>query len=286
MRFVAAKTRAAPLKKQSIPRLELLSAVLLARLMGMMRCCLGPEMEIYSYQNNASLIPKFLFAGFVMWSGHGNHSCKTGFQKSEACSQWSVGNTYQALKILWTYHLEELHLLVNKLWRDGPEVSIGVPGEFDDNVPQECLEELRASEKQSVHSLLANEEAAHGVRNLVEIHNFSSLSKLVNVLTNVMKFCSNLRRKATSSTAFYGCEESLLIREAQHSLKTHKNNPMWEKQLSLFADDSGILRCGGRIGNASTLPYANQAPCHPAWGPLPHNIVYSPSSCSNTPQWS
>ena len=49
MRFVVAKTRVAPLKKQSIPRLELLSAVLLARLMDMMKSSLTLELEISSY---------------------------------------------------------------------------------------------------------------------------------------------------------------------------------------------------------------------------------------------
>ena len=38
MKFVVAKTRVAPLKKQSIPRLELLSGILLARLMDAI-CC-------------------------------------------------------------------------------------------------------------------------------------------------------------------------------------------------------------------------------------------------------
>lgn len=58
MRFIAAKTRVAPLKKQSVPRLELLSAVLLARLM------------------DTTLA--LLFAGYVMWRRHGNPLYKTG----------------------------------------------------------------------------------------------------------------------------------------------------------------------------------------------------------------
>lgn len=48
MRFVVAKTRVAPLKRQSIPRLELLSAVLLARLMDTTRTSLSLELEISS----------------------------------------------------------------------------------------------------------------------------------------------------------------------------------------------------------------------------------------------
>ena len=46
--FVVAKTRVAPLRKQSIPRLELLSAVLLARLTDAMKSSLATELEISS----------------------------------------------------------------------------------------------------------------------------------------------------------------------------------------------------------------------------------------------
>ena len=49
MKFVVAKTRVASLKKQSIPRLELLSAVLLARLMDAMKSSLTSDLKISSY---------------------------------------------------------------------------------------------------------------------------------------------------------------------------------------------------------------------------------------------
>lgn len=46
MLFVVTKTRVAPLNKQSVPRLELLSAVLLARLMDATKSSLTSELEI------------------------------------------------------------------------------------------------------------------------------------------------------------------------------------------------------------------------------------------------
>ena len=89
--------------------------------------------------------------------------------------------------------------------------------------------------------------------------NFSSFSWLINVFTHVLKFCSILRRK-TCPTAFNGNErkfvEILLIKEAHVSLRVHKNFPVWEKQLSLFADSDGILWCWGRIDDALDLPYS------------------------------
>ena len=46
MRFVTSKTRVSPLKKQSIPRLELLSALLLARLMDTVLTTLKSEITV------------------------------------------------------------------------------------------------------------------------------------------------------------------------------------------------------------------------------------------------
>ena len=48
-KFVVAKTRVTRLKKQSIPRLELLSAVLLAWLMDTVKSSLTPELKLLSY---------------------------------------------------------------------------------------------------------------------------------------------------------------------------------------------------------------------------------------------
>ena len=53
--------------------------------------------------------------------------------------------------------------------------------------------------------------------------------------------------------------ELLLIRDAQASLKCHKNFTTWKRQFSFF-DDDGVLRCQGRIDNALSLPYSAKHP--------------------------
>lgn len=253
------------MKKQSIPRLEVLSAVLLARLVDVVKSSLSSEFEISACHcftdSRVSLC----------WIHNTGKSWKPFVQNRVSeirslvpveCWKHIPGNENPA--DIPSRGAAQIELLVSKLWREGP----GAPPEqaIDDDqsdaeVPPECLNELRASEKQAVHGLLANE--AIGVGNLIEIRNFSNLSLLVNVLTYVLKFCSVLRRK-TSPTAFDGSErkiaESIPINEAQASLKKHKNFSMWEKQLFLFEDDGGILRCRGRIGNASNLSYSTKYP--------------------------
>ena len=120
-----------------------------------------------------------------------------------------------------------------------------------DEILPECLKELRVSERRSVHGLLVSGTAEHSIGNLLEMHNFSSFSRFTNVLTYVLKFCSNLRR--TGPTTFDGNERKFA--EAQVSLKTHKNF-----SVSIFADTNRILRYQGRIENTLDLPYSAKHP--------------------------
>ena len=214
-RFVVAKTRVAPLKKLSIQRLELLSAVLLARLMDATRSSLNSELEFSQYHC-------FTDSRVALcWIRNVGRSWKPFVQNR-------VSEIRNLLPVECWKHIPgiknpadvpsrgatPLDLLVNKLWREGPEVPLeqAVGEEQPEmDVPPECLEELRASENQVVHGLLAAETV--GIDNLINVQNFSNLSRLLSVLTYVLKFCSILRRM--SPTVFNGNErkyaESLLI---------------------------------------------------------------------------
>ena len=277
-KFVVAKTRVAPLKKQSIPRLELLSALLLARLMDTVRSSLTPELSISSYHcfTDSKVA--------LCWIRNVEKAWKPFIQNR-------VSEIRNLLPVECWRHVPglknpadipsrgatPLELLVNKLWRDGPEPPVESPAAEDpfeiESPPPECLKELRANEKRAVHGLLTSETDTCNLENLVNVRDFSNLDRLINILTYVMRFCSKSRRK-TGSTTFMGRErkfaELLLIKNAQVSVKSHKNYPIWKKQLMLFEDDSGILRCRGRIENAANLPYSTK---HPILLPSNHPLT-------------
>lgn len=165
-----------------------------------------------------------------------------------------------------------LELLVSKLWRDGPELPFEQKEQHID-IPPQCLDELQASEKQAVYGLLANGVVSSGVQNLLECKNFSKLSQLINTVTNVLRFCSILRRKKRA-TVFDRIEnkfaELLLIKSAQVSIRSHNNFSTWERQLSIFEDDDGVLRCCGRIENAANQLYSTK---HPVILPGNHHLT-------------
>ena len=51
--------------------------------------------------------------------------------------------------------------------------------------------------------------------------------------------------------------ERLWLSECQSSLDAKPKYASWERQFNLFADDAGLIRCRGRLGNAD-LPYATK----------------------------
>lgn len=197
MKFVVAKTRVSPLKKQSIPRLELLSAVLLARLMDTARSSLISQLNISSchcYSDSHVAL---------CWIRNTGRSWKPFVQnrvseirKLFPVECWKHIPGIKNPADIPSRGTTPLELLVSKLWQNGPELPFEQEEQHID-IPSQCLEELQASEKQAVHGLLANGGVSSGVQNLLECKSFSKLSRLINTVTNVFRFCSILRRKKT-----------------------------------------------------------------------------------------
>ena len=75
-RFIACKTRVAPLKEQTIPRLELVSAVLLSKLMTSVSQALNPERSLG--QPSYFTISKVALYWIRDGERNGSHLCRTG----------------------------------------------------------------------------------------------------------------------------------------------------------------------------------------------------------------
>ena len=98
----------------------------------------------------------------------------------------------------------------------------------------------------------------------MQIEDFSSFDRLISVTTRVVMFCRRLMRTLQPETATLDQDdrvkaESLWIIDSQLVLVKEKAFSMWKSQFSLFQDDKGIWRCGGRIQNAD-LSYSAKHP--------------------------
>jgi len=112
-----------------------------------------------------------------------------------------------------------------------------------------------------VHSL----ELSITRRNVINIEKYSKYSTLLRVTAYVRRIISNCRQSSTKITGvltsteievaeqrwLLACQGSSFVEEIT-SLKSKvpKRHPL-VRQLRLFVDDTGIIRCGGRIHHAS-----------------------------------
>ena len=159
VKFVAAKTRVAPLQQQTIPRLKLLSALLLARLMSTIAKGLEFELTLSShYCFTDSMVS-------LCWIKGSDKTWKTFVQNRVAeirrlvptnCWRHCPGTENPA--DIPSRGTNPLELSTKVLWHTGPpwlgegELSRS-PDDEDSEHPEECLSELK-KEQQQVHGLL------------------------------------------------------------------------------------------------------------------------------------
>lgn len=169
--FLAAKTRVSPLRKQSIPRLERLSALLLSRLMRSIS---------QSLENELQLLPPSCFtdskvALFIRIQGVDKdwkpfvQNRVTEIRSLIHLDYWRHCSGRDNPADIPTRGSALLELSVNALWRDGPEWLREKQfrnSESELPMPEKCLVEMKTKDKNSVHGLLTIKEAS-GLRQIM-----------------------------------------------------------------------------------------------------------------------
>ena len=265
-KLVTSKSRVVPLKEMSVPRLELIAALILARLL-----------------NNVkhSLESQILFESIYCWS---DSTIVLSWLKNDRNYKQFVSNrTKNILKLtspeMWNHCSTEdnpadigtrgksaAELKNSSLWWAGPEWLKGSPESYPLQLaPQElesdeCLKEV--CKKQITLQVSAN-KFNHIHVNLDEVisaDRYSSCNHLFRVTALVLRFIHNLKAKIRGNndnilsdeltTAEIEDAECLWIKAVKAHLKEDKKFPQLKNQLGLFEDPQGIIRCRGRIGNS------------------------------------
>ena len=261
VRLVASKTRVSPLKKQTISRLELLSALLLARLITSVTQTLQPELPL-----SDSMIS-------LCWIKGSDKCWKPFVQKRVNAIKkllppncWKHCRSQENPADIPSSGLPPLELSVNALWHNSPEwLQTDDLCANDSTVltpPAECLAEMKTREVKQVHGLLSIEDPVR-LSQIIECEHFSSLDCLFSVTALVFKFCALLcnvvRTLPKDANWVNHSVEEIWILESQQSLTKEKKFKHWRKESDLFQDDRGIWRCRGRIQNAG-VPYSTKHP--------------------------
>ena len=105
----------------------------------------------------------------------------------------------------------------------------------------------------------------------------SRLHRLLTIIALVLRFTRKLKPKGREPglvlvdiTADDILEaEQLWIRDIQIELTSSPKFKNWERECGVFSDPSGILRCGGRLGDADL----SESQKHPAFLDANHHVT-------------
>ena len=257
------KSHVAPLKQHTLPRLELMAAVIAARLGSFVVDSLTHNTVIH-YWSDSQIVLCWLQSKkkpkpFI------EHRVKEILAIS---SIWKYCPTACNPADLLTRGLPAEQLVNSTLWKHGPRW-LSFPTEWPTWSPSEAflvqansVEESLSSA--SVHSTTIS-PPTNGIHTLIDPSAYSSYSKLLDVTADVLRFAHNTRHKlfklkgpltpSELSIANIQWVSSVQLQcfpeeiNGLHS-KTHSSQPPLVRQLRLYLDHTGLIRCGGRIHNA------------------------------------
>ena len=259
--FVISKTRVSPLKAQTIPRLELLSALLLAKLMHSVASSLETEIVLVKPEcYSDSKVALYWIVGMdKTWKQFVQHRVDE-IRTLLPVDCWRHCPGPENPADLPSRGVSPTELAQSKLWTDGPEW-LKFPSSCDSvqdvSMPSECANEMRVADRQALNLLVSTRNQT--LEQVMQCENFSTLQRLLNVTSHVLKFLEVLREDA----------EVLWIRSAQQLMTCSPEFLILQKQLNLIEDEEGLWRCGGHLSNAEIRYDAK----HPILLPRSHHLT-------------
>ena len=216
--LVCSKTRIAPRQKLTIPRLELMSAVLLARLINSVSEALSSEVALHKpYCYTDSKISYHWICGSEKgWQPFVQNRVNT-IRKLMPASQWRHYPGSDNPADIPSRGLTLSELRTNALWIHGPEWLQTTDYEEDPTlteIPDECLTEMK---RNAVHTLLKTQQ--NGISRLINADNYSDIDRLLRVTAYVLFFVQKLKGVNPSFSELTVESESLWVIEVQTSFK-------------------------------------------------------------------
>ena len=268
-KLLSAKTHIAPQKGETIPRLELMGALLLARLITKVNEVIADNVHIDSvYCWSDSQVT-------LHWI------CSNKKQK-----QVFVSNRVEQIRSLvkrdlWGYcptnynpadiasrGIECSKIINNSLWWKGP------PFLKHDQTQWPKFESAPSHEPNQngtvYTNVVVNETAdSQSINEIINCEDYSDIDKLFRVTAYVLKFIHKIKSKhingelsTESPNEFEQFLEKATLYWHKETQKVFFKDPKFkeiEKNLGTFIDNEGVIRVGGRLQNAP-LPYSTKYP--------------------------
>lgn len=266
--FLASKTRVTPIGGVTIPRLELLSALLLARLLTTIQIALGELTLTKPVCYSDSMVAIHWVRGVRQeWKQFVEN--RVSIIRSLVPPQhWRHCAGLDNPADIPSRGMSISTLNNTPRWLEGPgwlcsgDWQTEGDSEFDTSqvtAPDDCLQEMKHT---AVTQLMITSTTRIG--QLMSCEDFSSFSRLVRVTALILRFIRLLRRQATlpdtgdpnDNTHDINRARLLWLLDSQAQLESQPKFTLWKHQFDVFVDDSGLLRCRGRMSNSALAPLA------------------------------
>ena len=255
-KLLCSKSRVAPLKNLSIPRLELLSARILAVLM-------SNVVKAVESQIHISRVRYWLDSKTALYWVYNQGEWKQWVQfrvaeilKLSKKEEWNHVSGTENPADLGSRGVSSSVLCQSKLWWEGPEWLRKENNFWPISLALEDSKDI-ASERKKVNVMSVVSSEKHSIGEIIEIARFSSLNRLFKVTAYVMRFIQNLKQKVRKEKVNLDricieeieSAERLWIKDAQKLLRNRADFQKTRINLGVIEKD-GIMVCKGRLENS------------------------------------
>ena len=264
--LVSAKARVAPLRHTTIPRLELMAAIVASRLAHSIFEEFKTKPSTVTFWSDSTIVLNWLRSESASFKPF------VGVRVAEIQATWS--------SCLWRYVPSDdnpaddlsrgitVREMCQGRWMNGPPFLLRSKAEWPSENKEELKEQTEDPEKRKCSNTVA---AVLRPQPLIDPERFSSWEKLIRITAYCQRFANNFIQKKKDPTKMRGgelkpeeCEdaERYWIREAQRNLKIEEYH-----NLSPFIEHE-LIRVGSRLSK-SQLPYEQ---VNPVLLPKQHHI--------------